>query len=541
MTAATIPAPSLSIPASWHRYVLPRRGGPLGTCTPSSRVTVHGSAADLVPDELVEQVLRAEGTPSDLAAAGLAALAAGGDGDSVQAAAVVAAARVWLIDARRWIHPQDVATLVEAIGASWLRRHGPVFAAAACAALAGLRVQAGGPPSVRRAAASAGPVGSGRPRHLWVATPVRGALAMLADDEYAACIRALRPYRERSLSQRVAVAFLAPSQTQWHRDDTRAVVGASADSPGRSKNAAAMLSVVTDIDALAPLLAHTSGRDLQADPAPLYTAAATMGTAVVPVLSELADRVARGGGLGHLYRRLRMMTSALTGDGEPRAAMATRPDRSCDRVGRLAGTVAGGAVAEIGTPGTVWLPGERERWAGYQVRWPLSLCDHRFAALAEQIRKSQSRHERTPPRDRLTCLCEVDFFVHGPNALTRPLLPGWRPDARCAGVKDTWFHVLVARHELLALAPMLALARRRPATVGWALVPYRSAAVAALMTAWLGRDGKVGDVARAWFDRHERPAVATANGSSGSRRWTRGMLDPDAAYRSKTPVGGTRS
>ncbi|MFL6094015.1 MAG: DUF4132 domain-containing protein [Blastococcus sp.] len=97
-------------------------------------------------------------------------------------------------------------------------------------------------------------------------------------------------------------------------------------------------------------------------------------------------------------------------------------------------------------------------------------------------------------------------MIGAPEAMVRPLLADW-------AIEKEHFHLenprlLVAKYELDALAPVLRLARRKPAVGAGLLLPYRAVEVAHLMARWLSGSRRFRPVAEQWFERHGAQGVA---------------------------------
>ncbi|WP_242907050.1 DUF4132 domain-containing protein [Actinomadura terrae] len=157
----------------------------------------------------------------------------------------------------------------------------------------------------------------------------------------------------------------------------------------------------------------------------------------------------------------------------------------------------------------VWEPGERDAWTVDVRRLWRWMEQPPWAEEAARFEKGD-----------LPKYVHPALFLEGPEDLVRPLLARWEPsDVYAVG---EWQPGLVARFELDALEPVLCIARRDPAGVGPALMPYLSDDVARLMADWLLRRKRAGETARAWFRRHGRAAVPAllpgALGRSGTER-----------------------
>ena len=127
----------------------------------------------------------------------------------------------------------------------------------------------------------------------------------------------------------------------------------------------------------------------------------------------------------------------------------------------------------------VWLEGEQEDWS--YDRWPTFEPTHYDDYLS-----------RMPNSAR--------FYIGGSAASVRPQLADWEAEKFSFYLENP--RVLVAKYELDAYAPVLRLARAKPAVGADLLAPYLSDEVALLMGRWLASSRQYGPLARSWFERH---------------------------------------
>ncbi|MEV7626302.1 DUF4132 domain-containing protein [Actinoplanes sp. NPDC089786] len=136
-----------------------------------------------------------------------------------------------------------------------------------------------------------------------------------------------------------------------------------------------------------------------------------------------------------------------------------------------------------------WGDGEREEWLADPVDDPV----HRsWDMLANRVSGDVAGWDE-----------QTTLFVHGPDDVVRPMLAGWRPEPDENG--SAVLRRVGARFEQDALPPLLYAARRRPADLGFLVLPFSSPGLAQAMAEGLSRKSFRG-VARAWLGRH--PAAA---------------------------------
>ena len=79
----------------------------------------------------------------------------------------------------------------------------------------------------------------------------------------------------------------------------------------------------------------------------------------------------------------------------------------------------------------------------------------------------------------------AEFYISGPADIVRPRLARWKAESARFYLQSP--RVIVGKYELDALAPILRLARRKPAVGAALLMPYLAQEVAHLMAEWLVR------------------------------------------------------
>jgi hypothetical protein len=154
--------------------------------------------------------------------------------------------------------------------------------------------------------------------------------------------------------------------------------------------------------------------------------------------------------------------------------------------------VVPGLVADA--PVTVtWAEGERESWG--RSDWARRHGgSHDFAAVAAQLGTSAS--------DKWD---EIYFFLAGPDELTVPAVPSWRP--RDVWGIDDWGRALLSRYQADAVPALLDCARRAPASAAQVLAPVTSPEVALLIAGWHERLRSVRKITTEWLARHPAEAV----------------------------------
>jgi hypothetical protein len=365
---------------------------------------------------------------------------------------------------------------------------------------------------------------------------LRHVLAVAPQEVHDDVAVALSPLREGLLRQRIAASYLMPDMHDWVAADL-ADLPVDYEGPGKelfySAATAEQLSrftvyrlddFVTAYDAVgnevAPLLARWLAqvgwsRDARRDALEVLTripadAAFSSLLSVVDIPDVAAGVLAAGDRFPR--RAARMLASRRDGDfisvlflrhvrshpEVPEVGLVARlPDAPADAVPALLASppwnrkpparvaVSPGPLAA--EPRMAWRDGEQEQWAHDRWGYPAS-------ARREDVRLARTGD--APP----------EFYISGPADLVRPHLAAWKAEL-------AWFYlqkpqVIVAKYELDALAPMLRLARRKPAVGAGLLMPYLAQEVADLMAQWLTRSRQFRPVAREWFARHGAGAAA---------------------------------
>jgi hypothetical protein len=132
-------------------------------------------------------------------------------------------------------------------------------------------------------------------------------------------------------------------------------------------------------------------------------------------------------------------------------------------------------------PRVAWRDGERDEWS---YDWK--------DFLSEKMRKHLPLAE--------TGDAPAEFYISAPADIVRPLLARWKAESARFYLQNP--RVIVGKYELDALAPILRLARRKPAVGAALLMPYFAQDVADLMAEWLVRSRQFRPVAQDWFTRH---------------------------------------
>lgn len=555
------------VPPSWHRNLFPRRGAP-GAAARKPDLAARAKAVTLL-DKLsghIDRALRHTQTEPEVAAAGLQQLAGS---PSPLGAAAVAAAMTNRSTWRERDEPRGLADL-------WLADYGLSFAVAAAAELLSLGWNHGGyhQPGTT-------PIHHLRPdeiRSWWahesgltVAGRVRAALAVAPDDRYAAAMTVLGPFRQGTLHQRVAAAFLAPTETDWH-DETVAAVSAA----GNRVLATILLTVVTSPTHVAQAVDHAHDHSVFRSTALLYSFVAGAGPATAPTLAAWFDNAYAE---ADVKRRLLAVLAAVPGD-EAFQLLLDRCDQKYvpaalrDAAGRfpvrglrlLAGSgrrglddllrahvLANPEVAERMLP---TLPDD----AAGRIRAALAATVAVTEASAEALPHLLARPPwliRRPTRrpvviDGLVCRDEPTIvWATGEHDTWRDDSSHYRRwsnrddswESVAARVRDgrgnwweaadffvrapdeiarpligdwrpenlwdggSWMRMVVGRFELDALPAALDAARRSPVTLAGMLLPYASPEIAVLMVDWLGRLKSTRATVQAWLTRHTAAAA----------------------------------
>ncbi|MFC4119984.1 DUF4132 domain-containing protein [Nonomuraea zeae] len=568
----------LAMPSAWLRALHPRRGGVKVTVkspdpgAPKELAAKVDGRRQMIADSL------ARTQDPEIASAGAAYLAGEATATPLGAAAVacvVSASMSW--EERAWL---------PLFAEVWLAERGPAFAAVAATELASLEctIQDGGTLAIRRPAD--GDSSSHWWSRMELATRVRTALVAAPDAEYAEAVAALAASRAGGLHHRVSASYLAPTEAGWVADDcaetSRVNPGlapalvAALSTPEQAAliaghlwhfsmmNALALPATVVDgmgAEAAVPVLAGWLDTHHDADShRRLLGMLAELPADVA--MRALLDRIERKyvqpallHAAARFPRRAMRMLAASSGKGVDlllRAHVLAHPglvaevaasvdDASAERINTVAtaGPVATApldALPEVlvsppwtrprttrkpvvvtglacaGEPALVWAPGERDNWhsrrAGHD-HWGRSY-NQTWEQIARGIAGGKGDYLYN----------EIALFVSGPEELARPLLGRWHPDDHW-GVSD-WMPLVLARFELAALPLALELARRQPAAIAPALLPFAAPEIAVLMAEWLSRLKSVRATALAWLSRHPETAagalIPAALGKPGGPR-----------------------
>ncbi|MFC4062850.1 WGR and DUF4132 domain-containing protein [Planomonospora corallina] len=413
---------------------------------------------------------------------------------------------------------------------------------------------------------------------------IRAAVAAAPDAGYAEVVAALARCRERGPHQRAAASYLAPTETGWvdadcaeaaranpHLADlliasvstsdqaaliagrvsryqvTRSLalpatlvdgMGAAAvpvlagwsdDAYGR-EDQRRLLAVIAELptdEAMRVLLDRIEHKHVQ--PA-LLRAAARFPRRAMRMLAvsggKVADELLRAHVLGHLdlvdevaaeagdaaARRISAISAALTVAVAPPEALPevlASPPWTRPRTAREPAVVGGLVCAD--EPAVAWAPGERDAWRSTRPDRG-RYGDRDWERIAAGIAGTGSHDVRWYE--------EADLFTAGPEELARPLIGRWRP-SDLWGASD-WMRVVAARFELAALPLVLDSARKSPATIAPALLPFAGPEIAVLMAEWLDRLKSVRATALSWLARHPgaaaRALVPPALGKPGPAR-----------------------
>ncbi|MET0423526.1 MAG: DUF4132 domain-containing protein [Actinoplanes sp.] len=294
-------------PAGWHRHRYARRGSSgAGPFVPDPK------ARAIVQEEIqrrpgsVGRALEAPTTPADIRAAGNAWRAGDPSAPPIGAAAVAAGLRNW-----------NTHDKLVAFADVWIAERGIRFAAEAAVHLMSLQFcddnAPAGPHYTGKDHYGVRPMRAGEIRHGWhadlpmqVLLRVRQALAAAPDDDYAATVALLTPFRAGHAYARVATSVLVPAQADWVEQDVAAAI-ADAD-PYRAAVLTAAISTGEQSDGLAAL---ATGWTVFGSMAALTTLVDGVGPAAAPALFRWFDQDA---GDAESQRRLLTVLAALPGD-----------------------------------------------------------------------------------------------------------------------------------------------------------------------------------------------------------------------------------
>ncbi|MEN3540302.1 DUF4132 domain-containing protein [Microbispora sp. ZYX-F-249] len=553
----------LTMPPAWLRALHPRRGGAKVTVKKPDARAPEKLAALL--DEHRKQLIDVLTKCSDpeIASAGTAYLAGEPDAPPLGAAVVAA------IVGASWPSSEEMS--LPLFAEAWLVERGLTFAAVAATELASLHFNFfSGMRPVQRLADHDSPTHWRDWNRLKPATRVRAVLATASDAEYAEVVAALAQSREGGLHHRVAASYLVPTEAEWVAADCAemsrlnrglafilitaistpelaTLIATHAQAYWIADSLALLATVVDGLgNAAVPVLAgwfddvHDADSqrrllgvlaELPTDAAmqalldriehkhtqpALLRAAARFPRRAMRMLAahdgKTTDLLLRAHVLSHLdlvaevraavgdaaARRIDAIATAATAATAPAEALPevlVSPPWTRRRTARRPVVVAGLVCTD--EPAVVWRPGERDTWRparpgdeAWNRPWRES-----WEAVAARIADGRGAvwHD------------EIALFVAGPDELAAPLIGRWRP-ADLYGASE-WMPRVVARFELAALPAVLDSARRGPASVAPALLPFTGPEIAVLMAGWLARLKSVRATALAWLARHPEAAA----------------------------------
>jgi hypothetical protein len=204
----------LTFPAAWRRVLLPRRGGApdLGLSAGEDSIdklrTLIETHLGLIRPMLAKSI--SDPDLVEVARAYLDDMAA----PKAFGAAVVAAAAAPCVG---WGALDQLAV----VGDAWVAMGGVAFAAQAVVEMSGVAVSSdrASQPGYQLHRAGMTDAWDYAPHWRAVAGRVRAHLAIASNEEYAATVEALAPYRKWGARARVATSFLVPTQVQWVEAD----------------------------------------------------------------------------------------------------------------------------------------------------------------------------------------------------------------------------------------------------------------------------------------------------------------------------------
>ncbi|MCS7479465.1 WGR and DUF4132 domain-containing protein [Umezawaea endophytica] len=556
-----------AVPKAWRPHVHVRRGGGVPAAVavdPTAPEKVRAALAESMAD--IEGVLAGPESEAPLVAAARAYLA--GEATPLGAAAVA-------VLAEENPATRDVLGLV---ASAWVAEHGLPFAARAAVEAFSVQVYREHYPRKRHVLWHIPP--EGRPNGTsWpvrgVMRQVRSFLAAAPEAEYEAAVSAVGPLRT-GIRPVVAAAYLLPSERGWvdeayervewtsTQTDKYALLFSigSVENLDRAVKTHAMWwsfhdkeVVFTVADAvgvaLAPTLVPLLNPDLEA-----YFRERILETVVEFPTAEAFDlllaRVAEQGVLpalldmGRRYPALALERFAVAGGPVLRHHLRSYPDLAAEadlpeearafveeaRAARAAVREAPAAALPavlVDPPWTVarkpvkpavvkgltaadhraveWEPGEREAWA--EVTFPHYLGD--------VVWEDEIEAYRSGGRPRYGD--DVLFFA-GPVEALRPLVSGWRPQARWSS--GLMAKAVLARFGVDALPVALHLAPNRRDEMEDLVLPLVSLDTARLVADWLLRLKTARDIGTRWLRRHPLAAarflVPDAVGPAGAQR-----------------------
>ncbi|MGW4943038.1 DUF4132 domain-containing protein [Actinoplanes sp. NPDC004185] len=571
----TPPAPAdedaFVFPAAWHRHRYARRG----SAGPTTFVPDPGARA--VTDELmtrrpggVQQAFRAPASDPAVARAGMDWLEGDPQATALGAAAVAAAATL-----SNW----DVHEKFVAFADLWIAERGLRFAAVAAVELMTLKLDDGLPPGPRVHTGQQFGVRVLRPgeeRRGWHSDPalmtvlrVRAALAAASDEECAAVIEAVTPYRAAGAYARVATSVLVPARLEWVAEDVDTAItdadscraAALLSAVSSEKQATALAAIVSpySVGSSLPMLATViDGVGVGAGPAlfhwfdtidfaeaqrRLVTVLAVLPSDevmrglidridakyVAPALLEAADRsparalrmLAESATKPTVAQLLRAHVLAHPGVVEPVLPLLSAPARQrVEAIREQAAAVVPAALSAV--PPLLLDPPWRQprRAAKPVVITGLAGADAPSISWLQDERESwrQTRYEMYADgsgdwqgkAQRIAAGTSrwsepAEFFVAAPEEFARPLLATWR--VRETWQAALWMRIVVARFELDALPAALDLARRSPAEAAGLLLPFAAPEIAVLMADAYARLKSVRETALTWLRRHPEAAA----------------------------------
>ncbi|KAB2340568.1 DUF4132 domain-containing protein [Actinomadura rudentiformis] len=523
---------ALMIPEHWRNALHPRRGGtpvPAAPIDPGAPEAARNALAGL--REETDQLLAHTRSVPELVEAARAHLDGAENSQGAAVLAVIAADRS--IDARVFAD-------------AWVAEHGLAFAAAAAAEAARIRIASGS--GARRHLAL---IRHDQPAGWWamedpcfnaVAPRIRALIAAADEGGYRDVVAALAECR-RDLTGRMAVAFLAPSETGWVDELCDELPDELRPLPLRR-----VLCSLGSADQVVRFRSRDQRWDWLESPDTLYTAADGLGSALVPVLADLLS-------FGSDSDRALEILAALPSDeameflvgrldkNRVHAAVVEAARRFPERARRVLSAAASSDRAAISRYAARLLGGEAANEAGWAPEaaaadlpsllvdppWAKDLPD-RTPVVVKGLRTpadntvvwepGEREQWATPPADEnvdwdeeielfqdgdLPAERQWALFLSGPEERVRPLLSRWRPSLTLAD--PARLKPVLARFSEDAVPAALELAGARPAAAGELLLPFCDAQITALMAAWRLRRPALRPIAERWFARHAAAAA----------------------------------
>ncbi|MEU8656470.1 DUF4132 domain-containing protein [Actinoplanes philippinensis] len=522
--------------------------------------------------ELLQPILDEPGTSTEIATAARAWLDGDPGAPPIGAAAIVTALSIHVS------HPETAEEIFTPIADVWIARRGLVFAARAAVEHAMLichereRVDAfrRGPLYLTDAQQEPGVRGPARE----ILLRVRAAVAVASDSEYAEVVEAVRPYRDRGGSARVATSVLLPGEHGWVEQDiadrdaagsaewlllaagTKAqadrlaphldawywraalpFVATVADGVGPGAAGALLtwfdrphqiadvqqriLAVLVELDGDEVITELLARLDRKYVPGAVLDAAARFPARAMRLFAEAGSPLLRA----HVLRHLDLVGEVL-------------PSLSAEAAGRVRELADAAAAVRYASASAVPPVLARPPWVGRaKPAKPIVVtglsCDD--PATIEWRDGERDRWLDTPGDwgrpwgswERVAAHLASGqndwhastLFTGGPDELARPLLSTWR--AERAAVYGQWVKVAAARFALDALPVVHAAAERVPSLTE-VLLPYSSPAIAVFMADRYVRVKSARPAALAWLLRHAgsaaRSLVPAALGKAGTAR-----------------------